>query len=97
MSSKQQNGDSKKTVNETQWGHITILNGENYTIFENQARKALATAGCLRLIDGTAAEPGEEPGSSNSVAYKRWERDYNEYREKRKNAIKIISTSIDDS
>ncbi|KAI0994743.1 hypothetical protein K3495_g13438 [Podosphaera aphanis] len=70
MSSKQQNDDSSKTVNETQWGHITIL---------------------------IAEEPGEELGSSNSVAYKRWERDYNEYREKRKNAIKIISSSIDDS
>ncbi|KAI0999082.1 hypothetical protein K3495_g9114 [Podosphaera aphanis] len=86
--------DALTKENSTKGVHQLTASNELHIRVEG---KALATAGCLRLIDGTAEEPGEEPGSSNSVAYKRWERDYNEHREKRKNAIKIISTSIDDS
>ncbi|KAI0997553.1 hypothetical protein K3495_g10637 [Podosphaera aphanis] len=39
-------------INKTQWGNVTVLTGENYTLFETQAKKALATAGCWGLIDG---------------------------------------------
>ncbi|KAI1005087.1 hypothetical protein K3495_g3134 [Podosphaera aphanis] len=84
-------------INKTQWGNVTVLTGENYTLFETQAKKALATAGCWGLIDGAEEEVGQEPNVGEAALYKKWERKFEAYEKKRENAIKIISTPIDDA
>ncbi|KAI0997178.1 hypothetical protein K3495_g11007 [Podosphaera aphanis] len=89
--------NSKEILNKTIWGNIAILTGDNYTIFESQAKKALATAGCWKLLDGTENKPEEEPDANNLTLYKRWKRNVNAYEKKRENALRILSTSIDDA
>ena len=88
---------SKTAVNKTQWGTITILTGDNFTVFETQAKKALATAGCWKLIDGTDEGPGVKPDGTDVPKYKDWKQKFEIFERKRENAVKILSTSIDDS
>ncbi|KAI1000645.1 hypothetical protein K3495_g7552 [Podosphaera aphanis] len=48
-------------------------------------------------MDGTEDKPGEEPDAKNLALYKRWKRNFDAYEKKRENALRIISTSIDDA
>ncbi|KAI1005473.1 hypothetical protein K3495_g2738 [Podosphaera aphanis] len=67
-----------------------INDGENYTLFETQAKKALATAGRWGLIDGAEEEVGQEPDVGEAALYKKWERMFEAYEKKRENALRLF-------
>ncbi|KAI0992637.1 hypothetical protein K3495_g15548 [Podosphaera aphanis] len=63
----------RTAVNKTQWGTITIVTGDNFTVFETQAKKALAIARMMATMKlhaiGTSGLPMRPEKKSSGSAY----------------------------